>query len=70
MHQTASQRLRVLQRHLAAAAGAPRPRLPVLSSLAEDRSSLIYGAAAVAMLGVLATGKCCTLGGQHAQSSF
>jgi hypothetical protein len=59
MHQTASQRLRVLQRHLAAA-GAPRPRLPVLSSLAEDRSSLVYGAAAVAVLGVLATGKCCT----------
>jgi hypothetical protein len=58
MHQTALQRLRVLQRHLAAAAGgAPRPRVPVLSSLA-DRSSLIYGAAAVAMLGVLATGKC------------
>jgi hypothetical protein len=30
MHQTASQRTSVLQRHLAAAAGAPRPRLPVL----------------------------------------
>jgi hypothetical protein len=37
MHQIVSQRWRVLQRHLAAAAGAPRPRLPVLSSSAEDR---------------------------------
>jgi hypothetical protein len=38
--------------------------------LAEDRSSLIYGAAAVAVLGVLATDKCCTLARLHATEQF